>query len=153
MFTYSLLHISLAGPIQVIHDLLQTLQRFPHLIFAPLRDHCSAQRLNTQTHTNPLQFRQRVYSVRWNQNMFALSLPLSYQQSPFGHLCLGWSEPLLSLPEHRDPASGHQLSSGPDKTQTEQLSRRFYSIYNPLFWTCICFTHTWMINQKTLHLW
>ena len=45
----SLLDIRLAGTIQVVHGLLQTLDCFPHLVFLPLGDHGCAQKLRTET--------------------------------------------------------------------------------------------------------
>lgn len=38
----SLLDVGLVGAIQVIHDLLQALERLPHLVLLPLADHCCA---------------------------------------------------------------------------------------------------------------
>ena len=49
---HSLLDVSLAGAIQVVHDLLQSLESFPHLVLLPLGDHCCAQSLRTGTQTS-----------------------------------------------------------------------------------------------------
>ena len=46
---HSLLDVSLAGAIQVVHGLLQALESFPHLVLLPLGDHCGAQSLRAET--------------------------------------------------------------------------------------------------------
>ncbi len=51
---YPLLYISLAGTVQVIHDLLKSFQGIPHFILPPLRDDCSAQGLNIYRYTDPV---------------------------------------------------------------------------------------------------
>lgn len=42
LIQHSLLDVGLVGAVQVVHDLLQALQRLPHLVFLPLADHCCA---------------------------------------------------------------------------------------------------------------
>lgn len=118
MFSYPLLYISLAGTVQVIHDLFKTFQGIPHLILLPLRDHCSAQGLNIYAYKDSVHLKSFILDKQ-EQNMFELISPRSYQQSPSERLYSGRSEPSLSLPWHLDPASGHQLSSVPSNGNKE----------------------------------